>query len=220
MKIARELASLGLTNDGSFILILDHFLDDHSFFKKTDRGLKSKLKVESLPKSTKIDIQKFQQHQPYENIIIIFRDPILRAMSPSNEYAHDLKRGILYTKQKISNEYFEQDFIEDLETIIPAWKAWFEKLLKINAKFCLVNYDKLKTNVIEEVRPVVNFLGFKINEELEKCILTNQEGTNHRPEKSKDEINRILSSIPPDDLKKYSKIKEDVLQMLKSVSSC
>ena len=130
------------------------------------------------------------------------------------------KRGILYTKKKISNEYFEKDFIEDLETIIPAWKAWFEKLLKINAKFCLVNYDKLKTNVIEEVRPAVNFLGFEINEELEKCILTNQEGTNHRPEKSKDEINKILSFIPPDDLKKYSKIKEDVLQMLISASSC
>ena len=158
--------------------------------------------------------------RPYENIIIIFRDPILRAMSPSNEYANDLKRGILYTKQKISNEYFKNDFIKDLETIIPAWKAWFEKLLKINAKFCLVNYDKLKTNVIEEVRPAVNFLGFEINQELEKCILTNQEGTNHRPEKSEDEINRILSFIPLDDMKKYSKIKENVLQMLKSASSC
>ena len=141
-------------------------------------------------------------------------------MSPSNEYANDLKQGILYTKQKISVEYFEHDFIEDLKTIIPAWKAWFEKLLKINAKFCLVNYDKLKTNVIEEVRPAVNFLGFEINEELEKCILTNQEGTNHRPEKSKDEINRILSFIPPDDLERYSKIKEDVLEMLKNASSC
>ena len=141
-------------------------------------------------------------------------------MSPSNEYAHDLKRGIMYTKEKIRSEYFDHDFIKDLETILPAWKAWFEKLLKINAKFCLVNYDKLKTNLIEELRSAVNFLGFEINEELEKCILTNQEGTNHRPEKSKDEINRILSFIPPDDLKKYSKIKEDVLQMLKSASSC
>ena len=56
--------------------------------------------------------------RPYENIIIIFRDPILRAMSPSNEYANDLKRGILYAKQKISKEYFEKDFIEDLKTII------------------------------------------------------------------------------------------------------
>ena len=158
--------------------------------------------------------------RPYENIIVIFRDPILRAMSPSNEYAQDLKRGILYTKQKISNEYFEQDFIEDLETIIPAWKAWFEKLLKINAKFCLVNYDKLKTNVIEEVRPAVNFLGFEINEELARCILINQEGANHRPEKSKDEINRIISLIPPNDIKRYSKMKKDVLQMLKNASSC
>ena len=137
-------------------------------------------------------------------------------MSPSN----NLKRGISFHEQKFSNEYFKYNFVEDLETIIPAWKAWFEKILKINSKFCLVNYDKLKTNVIEELRPVVNFLGFDINEELAKCILINQEGATHRPKKSKDEINKIISLISPNDLKRYSKIKEDVLQMLKNASSC
>jgi ADP-dependent phosphofructokinase/glucokinase len=131
-----------------------------------------------------------------------------------------LKRGISFNEQRFSNEYFEYDFVEDLETVIPAWKAWFVKILQINSKFCLVNYEKLKTNVIEELMPMVNFLGFDINEELAKCILINQEGANHRPEKSKDEINRILSFIPPDDLKRYSEMKEDVLQMLKNASSC
>ena len=152
----------------------------------------------------------------YENIIVIYRDPIFRAMSPSN----NLKREISYNEAKFSNEYFQYHFVKDLETIIPAWKDWFERILKINSKFCLVNYDKLKTNVIEELRPVVNFLGFEINEELARCILINQEGAMHRPEKSKDEINRILSLIPPNDFKRYSKMKEDVLQMLKNASSC
>ena len=137
-------------------------------------------------------------------------------MSPSN----NLKSGISFNEQRFSNEYFKYDFVEDLEILIPAWKTWFEKILKLNSKFCLVNYDKLKTNVIEELMPMVNFLGFDINEELAKCILINQEGANHRPEKSKDEINRILSLIPPNDLKRYSKMKEDVLQMLKNASSC
>ena len=63
IEMATGFQTSGLTNDGSFILISDHFLDDHSFFKKTNKGLKSKLKLESLPKSTRIDIQKFQQHQ-------------------------------------------------------------------------------------------------------------------------------------------------------------
>ena len=53
-----------------------------------------------------------------------------------------------------------------------------------------------------------------------QCILKNQEGDFHRPEKSKDEINKILSFIPPGDLEKYFKMKEDVFQMLKNVSSC
>ena len=152
----------------------------------------------------------------YENIIVIYRDPIFRAMSPSN----NLNREVSYNEAKFSNEYFQNDFVKDLNTIIPAWKDWFERILKINAKFCLVNYDKLKINVIEELRPVVNFLGFDINEELARCILINQEGANHRPEKSKDEINRIISLIPPNDIKRYSKMKEEVLQMLKNASSC
>ena len=137
-------------------------------------------------------------------------------MSPSN----NLKRGISFNEQRFSDEYFEYDFVVDLETTIPAWKAWFEKILKINSKFCFVNYDKLTTDVIEELRPAVKFLGFDINEELARCILINQEGANHRPEKSKDEINRIISLIPPNDIKRYSKMKEEVLQMLKNASSC
>ena len=137
-------------------------------------------------------------------------------MSPSN----NLKGGIPFKEQKLSNEYFKYNFVKDLEEIMPAWKYWFQRLLKVNSKFCLVNYDKLKTNVIEELRPVINFLGFDIDKELAKCILMNQEGADHRPEKSKDEINEILSLIPPNDLKVYSKMKEDVLQMLTNASSC
>ena len=132
----------------------------------------------------------------------------------------DHKRGISFNEQRFRDDYFEYDFVEDLETTIPAWKAWFEKILKLNSKFCLVNYDTLKTNVIEELTPMVNFLGFEINKKLAKCILINQEGAHHRQEKSNDEINRILAFIPPDDLKRYSKMKEDVLQMLKKASSC
>ena len=165
-------------------------------------------------RAIKLNILFYFRH--YENIIVIYRDPIFRAMSPSN----NLKRDVSYNEAKFSNEYFEYHFVKDLETIIPAWKDWFERILKINSKFCLVNYDKLKTNVIEELRPLVNFLGFDINEELAKCILINQEGAMHRPEKSKDEINRILSLIPTKDFKRYSKMKEDVLQMLKNASSC
>ena len=158
----------------------------------------------------------------YENIIVIYRDPIFRAMSPSNHLRenYENQREFSFNEAKVSNEYFEYHFVKDLEKIIPAWKDWFERILKINSKFCLVNYDKLKTNIIEELRPVINFLGFDINEELARCILINQEGAMHRPGKSKDEINRILSLIPPNDFKRYSKMKKDVLQMLQNASSC
>ena len=152
----------------------------------------------------------------YEKIILIFRDPIIRAMSPSNK----LKKDLHFTEQKINDEYFAKDFVQDLKHLMPAWKKWYEKLLQIDAKFCLLNYEKLKMNIMDELKPVVRFLGYEINAELEQCILKNQEGEFHRQEKSKDEISKILSFIPPGELETYSKMKEDVFQMLKNVTSC
>jgi len=214
LKCQLELKLQSWDGDDYPFVSLDHFLDRYpEFFDKNYRGPQIKLGY---------SYHEFYQHRHYENIIVIYRDPIFRAMSPSNNLRESFenKIEISFHEAKFSNEYFENHFVKDLKTIIPAWKDWFERILKINSKFCLVNYDKLKTNVIEELRPVVNFLGFDINEELARCILINQEGANHRPEKSKDEINRIISLIPPNDTKRYSKMKEDVLKMLKNASSC
>ena len=136
-------------------------------------------------------------------------------MSPSNK----LYTNLPYNEQKLNDEYFD-NFAEDLRTMMPGWKAWFEKILKLDAKYCFLNYEELKINLIKELRPVVNFLGFEINEELEKCIVENKEGDYHRPEKSKEEIEKLLSNISMEDLENYSKMKEDVIEMLKKASSC
>ena len=136
-------------------------------------------------------------------------------MSPSN----NLYTNLPFNDQKLNNEYFET-FAEDLRTMMPGWKSWFEKIIRLDAKYCFLNYEKLKVNLIKELRPVVNFLGFEISKELEQCILENQEGDYHRPEKSKEKIDKLISKIPIEDLEVYSKMKEDVIQMLKNASSC
>ena len=139
-------------------------------------------------------------------------------MSPSNQ----LKSNVHFKDQKLSEEYLMNHFSKDLKDTMPAWKAWYEKILQIkDTKFCTMNLDEMKINgVMQELKPAVKFLGYEINNELEQCILKNQEGDFHRPEKSKDEINKILSLIPPGDLETYFKMKEDVFQMLNNVSSC
>ena len=48
-------------------------------------------------------------------------------MSPSNH----LKNGIPFTKQKMTDEYFAQKFVKELRDTMPAWKAWYEKILQI-----------------------------------------------------------------------------------------
>ena len=83
-----------------------------------------------------------------------------------------------------------------------------------------MNFDEMKVNLMKELRSAVKFLGYDINEKLEECILKNQEGTFHRPEKSKDEINKIMSLIPPGELEEIFKTKNEVLTMLKNASTC
>ena len=93
-------------------------------------------------------------------------------MSPSN----NLKPYKPFKRQKVGREWLKQNYGKYLRLMMPAWKFWFEEILKKDAVFCLVIYEDLKMNLIEELRPVINFLGYNINEELEKCILANQEG--------------------------------------------
>ena len=64
----------------------------------------------------------------YEKIIIIFRDPILRAMSPSNQ----LKSNVPFKDQKLNEEYFTNSFSKDLKDTMPAWKAWYEKIYPVS----------------------------------------------------------------------------------------
>ena len=120
----------------------------------------------------------------------------------------------------MKDSYFTHNFARDLKIIMPAWKNWFEKILQTNAKFCLINYDEIKINTIENLKPAVKFLGFEINNELEQCILKNQEGIYHRPEKTKEEIDKILSFIPPGELDSYYKMKKDIFKQLQNASSC
>ena len=72
-----------------------------------------------------------------------------------------------------------------------------------------------------EVKPLAPLKDYLWNNQsIEKCILKNKEGYNHRPEKSKDDINKIISAIPSNDLKRYYMMKDEVLQMLEKASSC
>ena len=78
----------------------------------------------------------------------------------------------------------------------------------------------MKIDLMKQLKPVIRFIGYDINKKLEQCILKNQEGDSHRPEKSKEEIDKIISLIPKEDLESIHLAKENVLKLLKNASSC
>ena len=47
--------------------------------------------------------------------------------------------------------------------IMPAWRDWFKKIMKIKSKFCVIKYNDMKTDILGSLRPVVKFLGFEMN---------------------------------------------------------
>ena len=54
-------------------------------------------------------------------------------MSPSN----DLIPTIDFRLQKVKNEWFKENYAKYLRIMMPAWKIWFEEVLKKDAIFCL-----------------------------------------------------------------------------------
>ena len=89
-------------------------------------------------------------------------------MSPSN-YLKDVQ----FSYQQRSEEYFKNDFVKELKDTLTAWKSWYEQILKVDAKFCLINYEEMKIDLMKQLKPVIQFIGYDINKKLEQCILKN-----------------------------------------------
>lgn len=72
------------------------------------------------------------------------------------------------------------------------------------SKLCIIQYEKLVEDVIKELKPCVEFLGFHIDEHLATCIRKDYEGNYHRKPLTKDEQQTIFSnSFSNDELKHY-----------------
>ena len=98
-----------------------------------------------------------------------------------------------------------------------AWYRWHKSVIDYFNIFCVISYEDLKEDVIKTIKPCVEFLGFQINQELEKCILKHKNGYHIRKTKglSLEERTKLLSQIPEEDMQKYVKRKETIFKKLR-----
>ena len=83
-----------------------------------------------------------------------------------------------------------------------------------NDKLCCLNYEKLKSgDVIDELRPCLEFIGIEIDKDKEFCIRKEQEGNYHRPSMNPEELDLIFNqSFTQEELTKFKNIHEDILK--------
>ena len=48
------------------------------------------------------------------------------------------------------------------------------------SRLCLINYEKLKEDIVKELKPCLQFIGFDMSPNKLQCIKEQQEGNHHR----------------------------------------
>ena len=118
----------------------------------------------------------------YDQIILIVRDPIEQAMSPSNF----MSETDTFVHAEAPLKYLDDVYFEKT---VDFWTQWHQDVIEIyQDKICVINFNELEKNLLENLEPCVEYLGFRLSSALKKCILKNQEGFHRRakrPQKPK-----------------------------------
>ena len=151
--------------------------------------------------------------------MILVRDPFDQSFSPS----WALEIGVHFKDQAFPEEYLKPKLYQVwLKSFMKAWQSWHTDVINnFQPKYCVLIYENLKSNLIETLKPCVEFLGFTINEELANCILKSKNGHHVRkPSRPlKEEKEKLLKSVPEREMNSYKKIREKIFKKLHKKSS-
>ena len=122
-------------------------------------------------------------------------------MSQFNDFAIGKMRNTYATIDVFRrNQFARQVFLYGL----PKWKQFHDSVLQnFQHPLLVVEYEKLKSNLMSELTRILHFLGFEMTSEIEHCLLENSTGhfmRKVRPQKEIDEIYKTFTSIELDEL--------------------
>ena len=156
----------------------------------------------------------------YHKAILIIRHPLDAAMSEFNhDYSGSLmnedinKQTSLAHMQLFSKVDFAGLFLKEK---LPNWIELHESILNnFTQPILLVQYEKLKTNVIEEMRRVLPFLGFNMTKETESCLKLGFDGNFKRKPRPQEQLYEIYENFTDKQLAEFDEIYQKYLQKLK-----
>ena len=155
-------------------------------------------------------ISKFPENnlKIYQRAIIIIRHPLDAFMSAFN---HQIKGKTEYPDLKIYEDInFSKQF---LEVGLPDWIKFHDIILRDdNQNLYIVQYEKLKTNLLEEMRSILSFLGFDLKKEIESCLHLDFNGKFKRKNRPQEELYEIYGNFTNKQFQEFDNIYEHYLQ--------
>ena len=144
----------------------------------------------------------------YQKAILIIRHPLEAYMSA---FSHGLVTQTTYLDLEIFEATnFSQRFLEEG---LPTWKHFHDTILEDYVQpLHFVPYEKLKTNLIEEMRRILIFLGFNLTKEVESCLRLDFEGKFKRKKRPQEELYSIYENFTNTQLEQFDAIYEKYLQ--------
>ena len=124
---------------------------------------------------------------------------------------HDItKQTSLAHMEFFAKENFTGTF---LRKSLPNWIHFHEKILNdFTQPILVVQYEKLKTNLLEEMRRILSFLGFNLTKEIESCLQFDFNGNFKRKQRPQEELYEIYENFTNKQLEEFDEIYEKYLQ--------
>ena len=80
------------------------------------------------------------------------------------------------------------------------------------SRLCLINYEKLKEDIVKELKPCLQFIGFDISPDKAQCIKEQQEGNHHRPPMSQQDLQLVINqTFTQEELQNFKETHQNVL---------
>ena len=80
------------------------------------------------------------------------------------------------------------------------------------SRLCLINYEKLKEDIVKELKPCLQFIGFDMSPDKLQCIKEQQEGNHHRPPMSQQDLQLVINqTFTQEELQNFKETHQNVL---------
>ncbi len=108
-------------------------------------------------------------------------------------YEHDKEHS--HTGHATLDQFEGDDWPSFVKKYFRAWRDFTEQASRLGKeKVCVLIYENLLLDVIKELRPCIEFLGYEVDAELASCIRQDQEGSFHRTPMAEESPESLFST--------------------------